>query len=289
MKTPAFQFYPADFLSDENVVLMSNRELGCYIKLMCYCWREGSIPSDLKKIARLCGEDGSAMADLWIAIGVCFEVSGSDESRMVHPRLETERLKQSEFKTERSESGKKGAEARWNKGSSKNSSAMAQPLAQPMANDGSSSSSSSSEVSECVVTPITPQSNEPDANPSRRGELSALLRGQGVDITPANPDLCRWVESGLTNDEAQEAVDRARLCKPAPEKIPAKYLAAIVPKVIEDRDAPSGPLPRASPTRKHGGARDIGQQNRDAAKRAKAMLFGDKGSVIEGEVIRERA
>ena len=73
MTSPAFQFYPAEFLADENVVLMSNQELGCYVKLMCYCWREGSIPSDVQKIARLCGEDGLAMAELWTAIRPCFD------------------------------------------------------------------------------------------------------------------------------------------------------------------------------------------------------------------------
>jgi len=125
----------------------------------------------------------------------------------------------------------------------------------------------------------------PEESATRRGQLAALLRAQGVDITPANPDLCRWVDSGLTDAEAQEAIDRARLSKPPPEKIPAKYLAAIVPKVIADRDAPKGPLPRASPPRKAGGYKTVEQQNREAAARAKAMLFGDKDNVIEGEVI----
>ena len=141
---------------------------------------------------------------------------------------------------------------------------------------------------QCVVTPLTPRSDpgpEPEAGATRRGQLAALLRAQGVDITTANPDLCRWVDSGLTDAEAQEAIDRARLSKPPPEKIPAKYLAAIVPKVIADRDAPKGPLPRASPPRKAGGYKTVEQQNREAAARAKAMLFGDKDNVIEGEVI----
>jgi len=140
---------------------------------------------------------------------------------------------------------------------------------------------------QCVVTPLTPQTATAETQPQRRGQLSALLREQGVDITPANPDLCCWVDSGLTDEEAQEAVDRARLSKPAPEKIPAKYLAAIVPKVIADRDAPSGPLPRASPSRTFGARKSVEQQNREAAVRAKAMLFGDKTNIIEGEVVRE--
>jgi len=144
MSSPAFQFYPADFLAEENVVLMSNQEIGCYIKLMCYCWREGSIPADVNKIARLCGEDSSAMAQLWIAIKECFAELEADPKRLVHPRLEKERIKQEEHKKERAESGKKGAKARWGAAPKEDSSAMAQPLPKPMANDGSSSSTSSS-------------------------------------------------------------------------------------------------------------------------------------------------
>jgi hypothetical protein len=138
---PAFQFYPADFLADENVVMMSNQALGCYIKLMCYCWREGSIPADQGRIAKLCGEDSSAMAQLWLSISPCFSTAIDDPSRLVHPRLDKERQKQLEFRKERAESGLKGSAARWKK---RNGSAMAKPMAEPMANHGSSSSSSSS-------------------------------------------------------------------------------------------------------------------------------------------------
>jgi len=151
-KPPAFQFYPADFLSDENVAMMSNQEIGCYIKLMCYCWREGSIPADTDKIARLCGEDSSAMAQLWHSLERCFDSAIDNPLRLVNPRLESERNKQEKFKKERAESGKKGAKLRWNRELDSNSSAMAKPIAQPIANDSSSSSSSSSNN-----TPIAPK------------------------------------------------------------------------------------------------------------------------------------
>lgn len=147
MKSPAFQFYAADFIADENVVVMSNEEVGCYIKLMCYCWREGSIPSDLTKMGRMCGVDGLAMAQLWPAIQNCFSSATNETGRLVHPRLEEERKKQNEFRAERSEAGKHGAKSRWGnkkhlkaKPSKNNGSATVLP----MAKDGSSSSSSSS-------------------------------------------------------------------------------------------------------------------------------------------------
>lgn len=157
MKSPAFQFYAAEFLADENVVLMTNQEVGCYIKLMAYCWREGSIPADTNKMARLCGEDSLAMAQLWTAISKCFVESLADDCRLVHPRLEKERSKQDEHRKERAESGKRGAEKRWgakmeqshskshdSANSSANSSSNSSAIDLPMANDGSSSSSSSS-------------------------------------------------------------------------------------------------------------------------------------------------
>lgn len=156
MKSPAFQFYPSDFLSDENVAVMSNQEVGCYMKLMCYCWREGSIPSDISKLARLCGEDSSAMAKLWLSIELCFTEDPENTGRLIHPRLEEEREKQESHRQERSDSGLKGAKSRWGnrkqriaKPSQKNGSAMKEP----MANDGSSSSPSSSSSN----PPIAPQ------------------------------------------------------------------------------------------------------------------------------------
>jgi hypothetical protein len=141
--SPAFQFYPAEFLADENVSLTNNQEIGCYIKLLCFCWREGTIPNDVSKIARLCGEPEEVMAQLWLAISKCFDEAENAPQRLVNPRLDIERDKQQKHKKERSESGKKGAMSRWY---SDNNSAkvqpMAKPIAEPMAKHGSSTSSS---------------------------------------------------------------------------------------------------------------------------------------------------
>jgi len=144
MKPPAFQFYPADFLADQNVVLMSMAARGAYITLMCYCWREGTIPASPGLLARLCGVDSSAMDSYWPELSPCFEPAKDQPGRLVHPGLEAERIKQQEHRKERQESGRRGANRRWKKDLLPNGSAMAQPLAQPMAKNGSSSSSSSS-------------------------------------------------------------------------------------------------------------------------------------------------
>ena len=54
-KSPAFQFYPKDFMSDEKQAVMELAEVGAYIRLICVCWEEGSIPRDMKRLAKLCG------------------------------------------------------------------------------------------------------------------------------------------------------------------------------------------------------------------------------------------
>ncbi len=106
-KSPAFQLYAAEFLVDENVILMNNQEVGCYIKLMCFCWREKTIPTDVKKIARLCGETDEDMKKLWQSIKPCFKTTSN--GRMVHPRLEIERKKQEEWRGKSSYGGVRSA------------------------------------------------------------------------------------------------------------------------------------------------------------------------------------
>lgn len=234
-KAPAFQFYAAEFLSDENVVLMTNQEVGCYIKLMAYCWREGSIPSDISKIAKLCGEDGSAMAQLWLAIGSCFAVASDSQDRLVHPRLEKERMKQKEHAEERSASGKKGAKAKWDKASkeiqlneSRDGSAIGSAIKEPMAKDGSSSSSSSSTSLKEDMDSAHAQ-GDPLPDPTPYGEMAKLLRASGVqDIHPGNPVFRAWVEKGLTSEETWAGLEVARAARGAPNPMTWPYLARVL-------------------------------------------------------------
>lgn len=104
-KSPAFQFYPKDFLSDANVMAMSLTELGAYWKLTCICWNEGSLPADTKSLARLLGIPQGHASKLWPSIEPCFR---EKDGRLVHPRLDGERKKQAEYRRKQAENGKKG-------------------------------------------------------------------------------------------------------------------------------------------------------------------------------------
>ena len=92
-KAPAFQFYPADYVSDINVILMSNQQRGCYWQLMCQEWLSNGkgIPKEVGELARICGESVKDMEKLWEGLVECFIPHPKDESKLIHPRLEKER------------------------------------------------------------------------------------------------------------------------------------------------------------------------------------------------------
>jgi uncharacterized protein YdaU (DUF1376 family) len=108
-KSPAFQFYAAEYLADENVQLMSLEEEGAYIRLLAYCWRELSIPADEERLSRLC--KGASIEVIRVVVK-CFNQSPTEPDRLIHPRLEEEREKQRRWRQKSSEGGKKSAEKR---------------------------------------------------------------------------------------------------------------------------------------------------------------------------------
>lgn len=88
-------------------------------------------------------------------------------------------------------------------------------------------------------TPLTTENptpsgaQTPSSGGTRRGEVTARLRAAGVEVTPAMPQLVAWVDAGVTDDQFDEAVARARLHKTAPQKIPPAYLDPIVWDVLK--------------------------------------------------------
>lgn len=129
-KPPAFQFYPSEFLADENVKLMTCEERGAYITLLCHNWIEGSLPDDDKSLAIL-----SDAKERWPLIKAkilkCF-CHSSAKKRYSNPRLKKEKKKQKRFSEIKSKSGKLGASARWGKSKEKkqpDGSAIVLPMA----------------------------------------------------------------------------------------------------------------------------------------------------------------
>ncbi len=123
-RAPAFQFYADDFLS--GVADMTQSEVGAYMLLLCAQWSRGAIPDDQDRLRLVAKGDVSAH--------VMSKFPGGKNQRM-----ERERVKQEEYRANRSSSGKFGANRRWHS----HSTAIAQPMANHMANDSSPSPSPS--------------------------------------------------------------------------------------------------------------------------------------------------
>lgn len=112
--SPAFQFYPKDWLTDSRVVSMTTLQRGIYIQLLCYCWLDGWLPMDPKKLSLLSGAQGMTEQEFlehWEAIEPCFEVA-TDGKGFTHPRLEKERVKQQQWRDKCSKGGKISASRR---------------------------------------------------------------------------------------------------------------------------------------------------------------------------------
>jgi len=88
---------------------MTLEEEGIYVRLMSYCWREGSIPADIKALSRLC--KGASPEALAIVKDRFIEHPG-DPNRLTHKRLQAEREKQESWRSKQSDNGKKSGEAR---------------------------------------------------------------------------------------------------------------------------------------------------------------------------------
>lgn len=106
--SPAFQWYPADYLASMRVQIMSLEQEGIYRRLLDYCWLNGSIPSDVSMLKRLIGKECSNGA---IEMVVSMFQPGKP-GELVHDRLDAERRKQAEWRRKSSEGGRISAEKR---------------------------------------------------------------------------------------------------------------------------------------------------------------------------------
>ena len=113
-KPPAFQFYPGDWLASTKISLMSPREEGAYIRLLCHAWSDPqcSLPDDDDILASL-----SRLGPEWFEgastkIRACFKKKGH---RLYSERLKIEREKQREWRKKSKLGGLNSGKLRKNK------------------------------------------------------------------------------------------------------------------------------------------------------------------------------
>lgn len=117
-KAPAFQLYAGDFLT--GTTLMSNAEVGLFIRLLCLQAEHGSIPDDVERIVRAYGEEARS---LWTAVRPKFN-HGSTSGTLVNDRMVEVLAARDAFRKRQSNAGKASAQSRSNHGST----AVQQPL-----------------------------------------------------------------------------------------------------------------------------------------------------------------
>lgn len=109
-KSPAYQWYPKDILSDSRVAAMTNEVEGIYRRLLDHAWLEDGLPADLDLIAPLCKVNSrKRFRQLWMQLDPLFPVW--PDGRRRNKRQEKERTKQKDH----SEVRREAAGARWRK------------------------------------------------------------------------------------------------------------------------------------------------------------------------------
>lgn len=135
-KSPAFQFYPKDFMA--GTATMSLQEVGAYMRLLCYAWDAGSVPTDPNERARIMVCSKAQERDIWNRVSKKFTLANDT---YLNERMEDERKKQSEYRRRQSDKGKASAATRRQPESNHGSTTVESRL-QPEGNSSSSSSSS---------------------------------------------------------------------------------------------------------------------------------------------------
>ena len=136
-KSPAFQFYPADYLSDSNTIAFTAEQDGHYLRLLCLCWLEGSIPIDPRPLLK----DGATISDECLnPILRCFRLNRK-KTALVHPRLDAERCKQIAWREKSSAGGKASALKKRTLSGDNGASRVVEPKGNTMSLSSSSSSS----------------------------------------------------------------------------------------------------------------------------------------------------
>lgn len=108
-KSPAFRFYPSDFLGSPDVQIMDATEVGAYWLLLCTAWlseQHGHLPDDhdrLRRWARLSHEQWERSKSILLS-----KFPLADDGTRYNPRMVEEAEKQRLYSEAQSRKGKSG-------------------------------------------------------------------------------------------------------------------------------------------------------------------------------------
>jgi len=107
----SFPLNAEQWLTDERIQSMTLEEEGAYIRALCYCWREGSIPADLTLLSRLCKGASENVLGVVVERFIAHPVFAD---RLIHTDLENERTRQEMWRLKSAQGGLASAHKRKN-------------------------------------------------------------------------------------------------------------------------------------------------------------------------------
>jgi len=153
-KSPAFQWYAKDFLSDGPCVAMSCAEVGAYVRLLSFCWVEESLPTSDAALARMAGLSNKEWASMSATVMGRFTLV---DGCYRHGRLDKERVVQAKWREKSASGGRKSQLNRSHKATTVEP-PLPPPLPPPLQpkTDSSDRRSQIASSEECVHTPPPP-------------------------------------------------------------------------------------------------------------------------------------
>jgi uncharacterized protein YdaU (DUF1376 family) len=212
-RSPAFQFYPGDWLSSSKIAVMTPAEEGAYIRLLCHAWNDPhcSLPDDDEQLAIF-----SRLGEGWFnggstKIRACFQRHPKMHERIFNLRLLLERKKQLAWSRKSREGGERSGESRRKKG--KGGSQMVEPNANQKATLHLQSSSSSSNLRN---TPPLPAGASPSKKsgktfiPPTLPEVQAYAQEYGAKFTDPAEFHGYWTDENWVNRNGRKLRDWRR-------------------------------------------------------------------------------
>ncbi len=187
-KSPAYQHYAADFLTD--TASWTNEEVGAYQRLLDYAWINRGIPQDPARIAIIVSVSADYFQEkLWPTLSTKWIQNG--HGNLVNPRQEKERKKQQEYRDRQRDAGLRGVEAKKAKGAypfdqkdtpadqatlaGENKQPLKEKTSEPSKKDQGSVGEKSSSSSSSLSLSLNTTTREEEKSSPLRGPLGKLL------------------------------------------------------------------------------------------------------------------
>lgn len=170
--SPAFQFYPKDFLASSAVAEMNLEQVGAFVILLAYAWNEDGLPEDEETLARLLRLPQKKFTSIWSRVRSRFELSNG---KWRNARLEVERAKQAINRHKKQEA----ARSRWDKVPEISNAPGLRTHCQPTMQE------------QCIATatatsdttpPLTPPDDVVGGNCVKRRSSTSISRGRAMAV-----------------------------------------------------------------------------------------------------------